>query len=40
MEQRRIMMRQMHKLLEVRTLKDLTGVAREDVAELDELDAG
>lgn len=36
-ENPKVMMRQMHKLLEVRTLEDLKKVTREDVAELDEL---
>mmetsp|Transcript_82476 Transcript_82476/g.160861 ORF Transcript_82476/g.160861 Transcript_82476/m.160861 type:complete len:511 (+) Transcript_82476:40-1572(+) len=35
---RKIMMRQMHKFLEVSTLEDLKGVTRQDIAELDEID--
>jgi hypothetical protein len=34
----KIMMRQMHKFLEVTTLEDLKKVTREDIAELDEID--
>jgi len=34
----KIMMRQMHKFLEVATLEDLKKVTREDIAELDEID--